>query len=240
MKLEADLHTHTIASGHAYSTFKEMVEAADQKGLKMIAITDHGPNMSGAPDSEFFFNTIIWSRMINGVHVLRGIEANIIDTKGQLDLPDEILDQLDIVLAGFHTGTGYRGSTVEDNTKAMIAALENPRVHIITHPGNPRFPIDFEKVVLAARDCGKALEINNSSFFIRPKSIEFCVRIAELAKEHGVMVAVNSDAHIYYQVGDFSLAMGIIDRAGIEKSQIINSSTEHVRNFLTQHGKNID
>ena len=66
------------------------------------------------------------------------------------------------------------------------------------------------------------------------------MRIAELAKEHGVMVAVNSDAHIYYQVGDFSLAMGIIDRAGIEKSQIINSSTEHVRNFLTQHGKNID
>jgi len=240
MKLEADLHTHTMASGHAYSTFKEMVEAAQQKGLKMIAITDHGPNMPGAPDSEYFFNTLIWSRLINGVHVLRGIEANIIDTKGQLDLPDEILDQLDIVLAGFHTGTGYRGSTVEDHTKAMIAALENPRVHIITHPGNPRFPIDFEKVVLAAKENGKALEINNSSFFIRPKSIESCLRIAELARQHRVLVAVNSDAHIYYQVGDFSLAMGIINKAGIEKDQIINSSTEFIKKFLAQHGKNID
>lgn len=240
MKLEADLHTHTIASGDAFSTLKEMVDAAQQKGLKMLAITEHGPNLPGAPDSEYFYNPLIWSRVINGVHVLRGIEANILDTKGQIDLPDEILDQLDIVLAGFHAGTGYQGSTVEDNTKAMIAALENPRVHIITHPGNTSFPIDFEDVVLAAKEYGKALEINNGSFLVRPKSIDNCLRIAELVKKHGVMVVVNSDAHIYYEVGNTSLAMGIVRRAGIEKDQIINASAENVRKFLAQHGKNID
>lgn len=240
MELEADLHTHTTASGHAYSTFKEMVEAAHEKGLKMIAITDHGPNMTGAPDTEFFFNTFIWPRVVNGVHVLRGIEANIVDTEGRLDLPDELLEQLDIVLAGFHGGTGYQGSTVEDNTKAMIAVLQNPRVHIITHPGNPQFPIDFEKVVLAAREYGKALEINNSSFFVRPKSNEFCLKIAKFARRYGVMVAVNSDAHISYQVGEWPLAMDIVYRAGIEKTQILNSSAEMVRKFLAQHGKHID
>lgn len=240
MKLEADLHTHTIASGHAYSTFEEMVSAARGQGLQTIAITDHGPRMPGAPDLDYFWNTLIWPRKVKGVQVLRGVEANIIDTKGRLDIPDEILESLDIVLAGFHEGTGYQGSTVEENTQAMVEALQNPLVNIIVHPGNPKFPIDYERVVHAAQEFGKALEINNSTFMgIRPQSYQPCLKIATLAKEYGVPVAVNSDAHIRYQVGDCSLALDIVHKAGIEKNKILNTSAELVQEFLARHGKRI-
>lgn len=169
-----------------------------------------------------------------------GVEANILDTEGSLDVPEEILERLDIVLAGFHGGTGYTGSTVEENTKAMVAALQKPLVHIITHPGNPQYPIDYERVVRAAKEYGKALEINNSTFMgIRPQSYEPCLKIATLAREYGVSVAVNSDAHICYQVGDCSLALEIINKAGNEKSTILNTSAELVQEFLVRHGKYI-
>ncbi|MDD4782401.1 MAG: phosphatase [Syntrophaceticus sp.] len=240
MKLEADLHTHTIASGHAYSTVKELVDAAQEKGLQMIGITDHGPRMAGAPGLDHFWNTHVWPRQVNGVQILRGVEANILDTEGSLDVPDEILERLDIVLAGFHGGTGYIGSTVEENTKAMVAVLQKPLVHIITHPGNPQYPIDYERVVLAAQEYGKALEINNSTFMgIRPQSYEPCLKIATLAREYGVSVAVNSDAHICYQVGDCPLALEIIHKAGNERSSVLNTSAVLVQEFLARHGRHI-
>lgn len=235
MKLEADLHTHTVASGHAYSTLKEMVEAARQKGLKMLGITDHGLRMPGGPPPMYFANMVVWPRIMQGVEVLRGVEANILDTTGKLDVPEEVLAQLDLVLAGFHSGTGYEGTTVEDNTRAMIAAIKNPYVHIIVHPGNPQYPVDMEKVVLAAKAFGKALEINSNSFFVRPGSASRCYHLAQLAKKHRVMVAVNSDAHIYCSVGDCDAAISLVTEVGIEESCILNSSADRVREFLACH-----
>lgn len=239
MKLEVDLHTHTVASGHAYSTVKEMAAAAREKGLKMIAITDHGPCMPGAPQLDYFLNTLVCPQEINGVRVLRGVEANILDAEGQLDLPNEVLECLDIVLAGLHASAGYCGSTKEENTQALIAAISNPYVNIITHPGNPQFPIDFETVVLAAREYGKALELNNSSFLVRPQSTEPCLSIARLAKKHGVTVAVDSDAHICYGVGECAAALEIARQAGLEETQLLNNSAERVREFLVRQGRDI-
>ncbi|NPV91840.1 MAG: phosphatase [Firmicutes bacterium] len=238
MRLEADLHTHTLASGHGYSTVKEMAEAASAAGLKMLAITDHGLSMPGAPHYYHFTNTINWPRYMAGVEVLKGVEANIIDTNGRLDTPEEVLKYLDLVLAGFHSETWYNGKTVEDNTRAMIAAIRNPYVHIIVHPGNPMYPVDLEKVVLAARSYGKALELNNNSFLVRPGSSPRCYRLAKLARRHGVAVSINSDAHICYKVGDFETAVSMAQEAGIQSSQVLNSSAEEVRQFLARHKLN--
>lgn len=239
MKLEADLHTHTIASGHAYSTLKEMVEAAREKGLKMLAITDHDIRTPDGPNLDYFLNMVIWPREIQGVEVLRGVETSIVNDGCGIDLPEELLDQMDIILAGFHGNAGYRGFSVEENTRAMVAALSNPRVHIITHPGNPRYPVNLEKVVLAAREYGKVLEINNSSFLVRPNSAPRCLELARLAKRHGVPVAINSDAHTCFQVGECSQAVEIAVQAGIEEEAVLNSSAARVREFLARHGKDI-
>lgn len=236
MKLEADLHIHTTASGHGYSTIKEIVEEASAKGLKTVAITDHGLKMPGAPHWYHFTNLISIPPVMQGVEVLRGVEANILDSQGNVDMPELVMSEyLDIVLAGFHDGTGYTGTTIKENTEAMVAAIKNPFVHIITHPGNPKYPVDMESVVLAAKDNNKALEINNSSFVVRPGSFPLCSQIAKLAKKHNIMVSINSDAHICYNVGENAKATALALKEGIRKSQIINSSSRNLHEYLNWH-----
>jgi putative hydrolase len=234
LKLEADLHTHTIASD-GYSTVREMVEFAGQKGLKIIAITDHGPGMEGGPRIDHFLNMDLWPRVMSNVEVLRGVEANIVDSTGAIDVPDMLLKDLDIVLAGFHKKAGYAGSSVEENTRAMIGAIENPFVHIIVHPGNPQFPINPEQVAAAAEHYNKALELNNSSFDFRPGSSSTCNLIAKLAHKFQLTVAISSDAHICYGVGECATALALAEETGIDERHILNISAESVAKFLAQH-----
>ena len=236
MRFEADLHVHTTASGHGYSTIKEIVEAAAAKSLKIVAVTDHGLKMPGAPHWYHFTNLISLPRVMQGVEVLRGVEANIMDMKGNIDMPEKVMaDYLDIVLAGFHDSTGYTGTTREENTEAMIAAIQNPFVHIITHPGNPRYPIDPEPVMRAAKEFNKAMELNNSSFITRPESYACCNELARMAKKHGVLVAINSDAHISYNVGEHALALALARKTRIPMGQILNTSAVRVKEFLGWH-----
>lgn len=239
MKLEADLHVHTIASGHGYSTIKENVDAAAAKGIKMIGITDHGLKMPGAPHWYHFTNLISLPRQMNGVEVLRGVEANILDSAGNIDMPEPVLDSyLDLVLAGFHDETGYTGKSVEDHTRAMIAAIQNPYVHVIVHPGNPKFPVDVERVVRTAKDYNKAIELNSNSLVVRPGSNVRCDLFAKMAKKYGVWVALNSDAHICYNVGNCEQALKLSREAGIKEDQILNSSVNRVHQFLDWHKNN--
>lgn len=236
MRLEADLHVHTIASGHGYSTMKEIMTAAGEKGLKMVAITDHGLKMPGAPHWRHFTNMIALPRVMEGVELLRGVEANILNLQGDVDMPEEVMsDYLDIVLAGFHNGTGYTGKSSEENTQAMIAAIKNPYVHIITHPGNPKYPVDVEQVVLAAKEYHKAIEVNNSSFVVRPGSLPLCSQFAKMAKKHNILVSINSDAHICYHVGENSKAVDMALSAGIRKTQILNTSARKIHQYLNWH-----
>lgn len=234
-RLPVDLHTHTIASGHAFSTVKEMAELAAQKGLQMIAVTDHGVRMPGGPHEYYFYKLLDLPGFINGVKVLKGVEANIIDANGALDMPPQILDSLDIVLGGFHAGTGYENGSVEENTRALVAAINNPRVHLITHPGNPDYPVDIERIVQAAKVAGKAIEINNSSLLrSRPGSSLRCMEFVRRAKKTGALLAINSDAHNCFEVGETAKALEIVENIGIKPAQILNSSVETVREYLQQ------
>lgn len=233
MLLEADLHTHSIASGHAFSTVKEMAEYAAQKGLKMIAVTDHGINMPGGPHEYYFSQIMGLPRCIEGVEILKGVEANIIDTNGNLDMPVYLLEKIDLVLAGFHGDTGYEAGSVEQNTRALIAAIQNPYVHIISHPGNPEYPVDIDRIVQAARIAGKALEINNNSFSLsRPGSAPRCSHLARLAAKAGNLVSINSDAHNCFSVGNFEEALEIAIKAGIKPEQVLNTSVDLIREYV--------
>ena len=102
MALVADLHCHTTASGHAYSTVTEIAAQAAALGLRAVAITDHGPALPGSADMRHFANLNLLPTHILGVRILRGVEANIINVEGGLDLPDSLLEKLDVVIAGFH------------------------------------------------------------------------------------------------------------------------------------------
>lgn len=238
MKLAADLHTHTIASGHAYSTVDEMAQGAARTGLEILAITDHGPALPGGPHVYHFSNLRILPDKICGVRVLKGVEANISTPEGGLDLEERILKHLEIVLAGFHIKSGYDPGTALENTRAMIGAIENPYVDVIVHPGNPAYKVDIEAVVTAAAEAGKAIEINNASLCgIRPGSETNCAAFAKTAARKGATVSLGSDAHYHADVGKLGTALALALEAGIPPENILNTSADRVMKFLRDRGK---
>lgn len=239
MFLEVETHCHTIASGHAYNTLEEMVLEAQRKGLKGICITDHGPEMPGSCNSLYFYNLVVVPRKINGIMVFRGCEANIVDYEGNIDIPEAALKRLDFVIASLHDVCIPSG-TVSDHTRALIGAIKNPYIHCIGHPGNPLYEIDKEEVVLAAKEYKKAIEINNSSFYVREKSKENCIEILKLCKKHGVYIAMGSDAHYKADIGRCEITQKLVCEYEFPPELIVNKSLESFISFLKLHGKDIE
>ena len=100
-----DVHTHTIASGHAYNTLHEMVTAARERGLQVLGITEHGPSIPGTCSLLYFKNMHIIPRQMEGLRLLLGSEMNILDTRGTLDLDEKYIDMLDLRIADENGGT---------------------------------------------------------------------------------------------------------------------------------------
>ncbi|MDL2230022.1 phosphatase [Treponema sp. OttesenSCG-928-L16] len=231
MNIRIDTHTHSVASGHAYSTIDDLAKAARKRRLSGFVLTDHGPSMPGSTHPYHFSNLRILPKKINGVFFFMGIEANIIDLEGNIDLGLTYLSRLDFVIAGLHE-ICFAPRSKEENTKAMAAALANPLVDAVSHPGNTAFPIDIETVVQAALQYGKALEINNSSFRVRPGCEENCRAIARRCAETGTYLCCGSDAHYQDDVGNFTKAKQLLKEAGVREEFIINSSLENFRTFI--------
>ncbi|MCM1991014.1 phosphatase [Oceanirhabdus seepicola] len=232
-----DLHTHTIASGHAYSTLQENIKEAQNKGLKILGYSEHGPKMPGGPHIFHIANQRVIPRSIDGMIILKGCEANIIDYDGNMDISLGIANELDYMIASLHDVCIENGG-IYNNTIAIMKAMENPNVIIIGHPGNPQFPIHEEEVVKRAKELDVLIEINNSSFGTsRPGSKEKCLNIAKLCMKHKVNIILGSDAHISYQIGDFSLAMCELKKIGFNEELIINNNYEKFLDFLRSKGK---
>lgn len=242
LKITTDLHTHTVASGHAYSTVDEMAKGAFVKGIKLIAITDHGPALPGGPHMYHFGNISILPERLYGVRLIKGIEANILD-QGQLDLDNEYLSFLDFVAAGLHSLTGHNLKNKEDYTAAVIAAMENPYLDMITHPVQREYPIDLEAVVKAAAKHNIILELNASSY--SPKKSHYrgikseSIKLLKLAIEYDVKIAVNSDAHFQADIGEYSSLNFVLDSQDFAEELIINRSETSVLNYLKKRNKKL-
>lgn len=234
MKYTIDLHTHSLSSNHAYSTLQEMATEAAANGVTAFALTDHGPALPGGPHIYHFMNMRILPRFINGVEILRGVEANILSTDGTLDMTGKQLNKLDIVLAGFHHDTGYTGTTEKEHTRAAVAAIESGLIDILCHPGNPSYPIDFPAVIDAALRHTVALEFNNSSFLLsRRGSPDNCTALLSLAREAGCYISLGSDAHISYDVGRLDIVAQLVSDTGYPHERVINSSRTQLSDFLS-------
>ncbi|EKT63631.1 phosphatase [Providencia burhodogranariea] len=232
-----DLHAHTIASTHAYSTFNDYFLEAANKGMKLFAITDHGPEMDDAPHQWHFSNMPILPRIVNGVGLLYGIEANIKNKLGETDCNDKIAKQLDIILAGFHEPV-LGPQSQANNTEAMIATIQSGKVQIITHPGNPKYPIDINAVAQAAKESNVALEMNNSSFLhSRVGSQPNCLAIAKAVKDAGGWISLGSDSHYAGYLGNFDKVIEMLASIDFPQDQILNVSPRRVLDFLESHGR---
>ncbi|ERI94356.1 putative hydrolase [Clostridiales bacterium oral taxon 876 str. F0540] len=242
MKYVIDTHTHTIASGHAYSTLLENIKEASENGIKVLAATDHGPKMPGSAHIFYFSNLKVLPREIYGVTLLKGCEANIIDFKGNLDIPDRVQKRLDIIIASLHDACMDPGSR-EENTKALIGAMKNSNVDIIGHCGNPMFPIYEEEVIKAAKEYNVLIEINNSSLpenGSRAGSIDNCIKIAQLCKEYNARITIGSDAHCCFQIGRFEEADKLLRDVDFPEDLIINTDNSKIIKYLKNKGKLAD
>lgn len=232
LSAEVDLHIHSLASGHAYSTIGEIAAEAAIRGLRGVAMTDHGPAMPAAPHPYHFECLYMIPDYLSGVRIFKGVEANITGP-GRVDLDDRLLGKMDLVLAGFHRDCGYGPSECSANTRAVMELMENPLIDIICHPGNPDFPLDYEAVARQAAATGTALELNNSSFNTsRVGSADNCRLIARLCARFGSPVSLGSDSHIAQNVGNFSQAVDALREAGVHPDQIVNRTLESTLDFL--------
>lgn len=128
--------------------------------------------------------------------------------------------------------------TIKENTRAVIGAMRNKAVDIIAHPGNPAFPIEIDEVLDAAMEYNVLIEINNSSLGTsRPGSEVNCRGIAERAALKGNMIALGSDAHVCFEIGEFDKALELIKNAGIKDENIINIHEDKLKDFLIKRGK---
>lgn len=243
MRLLADLHTHSVASGHAFSTIDELAAAAGELGLELIAVCDHGPGLPGAPHEWYFGNLKVVPSVIGGVRVLKGVEANLMRAghgeraQGNgLDLGDYRLKVLDLVAVGVHPDCGWEGASEAEITEALVAALANPLVDMVTHAGNPDFPVDVEAVVEAAVEHGVIVEINNASYDTISKRSSDVARersLARAAARAGALVAITSDAHHRSRVGVFDRAVASVTEAGIAEGSIVSRDAAAVLAHLT-------
>lgn len=160
--IKIDMHTHTLASGHAYATVHEMITAAAEKNLEILGITEHGPMIPGSCDPFYFFNIKVIPRYQHGIKVMFGAEINILDYNGTLDLRPEHIKHLDLRIAGIHHQC-YAPGNIDENTCAIIQAIKNPEIDIISHPDDGNCPLDYEAVVRAAKEYHTLLEINNNA-----------------------------------------------------------------------------
>ena len=236
IKIIADTHCHTIASGHAYSSLQEMVTAAKEKGLYAIAITDHCVNMPGSPQQWYFENLRILPKEIYGVRVLRGVEANVCDYDGNLDLTENISDSVEWVIASMHCPIlSESESTVDLCTKAWLGVAKNPKVNVIGHSGQEMFRFDYETVIPEFAKYGKLVEINNSSFKVRANSTNNCKIIAKLCKKCNASVIVNSDSHFSSLVGNFNNALSLLKEVDFPERLIINANVDRFKRYLKEH-----
>ncbi len=231
----ADFHTHTVFSPHAYSTVTENAAAAAKCGMLAVACTDHSVSTPDSGHHWHFTNMKILPPYIEGVRVIRGMEANVMDHTGRIDAPRNHLQQMELVIASMHAGISPEG-TVEEVTHAWSVVAADSDIDIIGHAGTPCFAFDYETIVPLFGQHGKVIEINEGSFRIRRGSYENCKRIAKLCKQHSVRIAVNSDAHFHTHVGQFDNAIALLTEIEFPPELIVNNSRESLEAFFEEKG----
>ena len=231
-----DLHTHTVASGHAYCSLREMAKTAADKGLELLGITEHAPKMPGTCHKFYFNNLKVVPRELYGIQLLLGSEVNILDADGRVDLEEKTLKQMDVVVASLHVPCIKPGSR-QENTQSYINAIKNPYINIIGHPDDGRYEVDYEALVQGAKEYGKVLELNNHSMepdCNRENAVENDTIMLNYCKKYQVPVIMDSDAHFDLLIGEFDLARELLTKLDFPEELVLNRSVESVKKYVNR------
>lgn len=236
MKYVLDAHTHTIASGHAYSTIREMAKAASEKGLELLGITEHSMKRPGTCQLFYFENLKMVDREMYGVELYMGTELNIMDYEGRVDMGEKTLEKMDIVIASMHVPC-IKPGTREENTNAYLEVMKNPYLHIIGHPDDARYEVDYLALVQSAKEHRVLLEVNNNSLDPRcgRQGGEENIRIMlKYCREYQAPVIVNSDAHTDTLVGCHDYVQKILDEMGFPEELIVNRNVDEFKKYVNK------
>ena len=222
-----DIHTHSLASGHAYGTIREMAQAAAERDFALLGITDHAPGTPGTCDPIYFLNLRSVPKTLYGVRVIHGSEINVLNGR-KLSLEQRYLDRLDYAIVGIHPDC-YQDEGRRKNTENRIACMRNEKVHFVSHPDDDHTPLDYEMLVPAARECRVALEVNNSSLMKKESRLN-CVQnyktMLALCERLRVPVIVSSDAHDPSAVGNFEEARKLLAEINFDETLVLNTGVE--------------
>jgi DNA polymerase (family 10) len=230
--IRGDLHVHTKRSDGSH-TLEELIHTARNKGYQYLAVTDHtkGLGIARGLNEEKIMEQMREIREVNsrirGFRVFMGAEVDI-RSDSTLDLPDEILRQLDIVVASIHSG--FKQGR-EQLTRRLVAAIRNPYVSVIAHPTGrligerDAYEVDMERVFGALRESGKAVELN-----AYPLRLDINDTLAKKAKEMNIPVAISTDTHVLSQFDYMVYGVSIGRRGWLERADVLN--TLQARNLL--------
>ncbi|WP_366922628.1 DNA polymerase/3'-5' exonuclease PolX [Metallumcola ferriviriculae] len=223
--IKGDLHLHTRWSD-GVNTLEEMAQAAKQRGYQYMAITDHSRSLKIAGGlsierlREQRREIDELNQRLAPFRIFAGVEADIL-TDGSLDYPDEMLREMDIVIASVHS----RFRMEEDQmTKRIIKALSNPWVNLLAHPTGrllgrrPGYAVNINAVLEAAKDEGKGVEINSS-----PDRLDLRDEHVRLAKDMGIPIVINTDAHDIVRLGEMAYGVITARRGWLEAGDVVNA-----------------
>lgn len=223
--VKGDLHTHTRASDGT-ATALEMAQAARHLGHRYLAICDHSQSLgvAGGLTPERLRIQRAEIRRLNqdlgDFRLLHGTEVDILKD-GSLDFPDDVLAELDVVVASIHSHMGLDEAA---QTERLLRAIYNPHVDIIGHPTGrvlgrrAPYPVDFVRILTACRETGTALEINAS-----PARLDLNDQLARMAIEAGVKLVISTDAHAIPELALLSYGVGQARRAWVEAGDVVNT-----------------
>lgn len=238
MNILVDTHTHTNCSAHAFGTVWENIKCAKERGLELVCMTNHTPRM---PDSPYIWHFVTMKELpdyIEGVRLLCGCETNVLNKSGEVDMPEEYLRAMDVAIASIHPPC-YDNQNDCDHTETWLGLIKNPYINIIGHSGDPRYPYDIDRVVRAAKENNKCIEINNHSYSVRSASRENCKKIAIKCKEVGCKIVVSSDAHVPFDVGNVDNCIKMLESIDFPEELVMNTTAERFIDYLNSVGRDI-
>lgn len=235
-----DSHTHTLASGHAYSTMNDMIAAAQQKGLSLLALTEHAPGMPGTCYDGYFYNLKILPKKRGQLWTLFGVELNILNRNGDVDLAEDDYKMLDVTIASIHPPC-YHETDPEAHTEAYLNVMRQPYINIIGHPDDGRFPVDYKQLAESAKAYHKLLEVNSSSLApttFRKNARENYHEMLYWCRKYETPVIVNSDAHADFLVGDHSRALDLLEDEHFPQELVVNTDLEMYFSYINYMREN--
>lgn len=232
--LDVDLHSHTLHSACGNHSALEMIDWARKKGLKGLAITDHGPALGRMITSTFYQR---FQNPYRDIHLLKGMECNLLEN-GTIDLPVKFLKWMDVVLLGIHYNLP-QDLNADYYTERMIKAIENnPCIDIITHPNDEHFPLHFKEVAKVARKHGVALELNNSKTALGVVDPQVTKDLIRACKEEGCQLVINGDAHAVTEIGEDESVRPYLDELHFPKELWVNRTADSAYAFIECRRKN--